>query len=336
MKLLNYLFLSLFVITMSCSTDSNPETDNTVPAIVDLINHVPDTSLDNEYRGKYSGVFGHYRNSDLHGKIYVNVGMDTRYSAVIEMVDGSLMNFKGTPLSKGRKKVIQFEGVNNKKDSFLINFTDFDNPEITNVYMAEEEDPGYIVLVKARGGITAFTMMGSFVDSADGTFSGNWDVIGDIDSSTNTQFSFPITVPFPTTVTGNALSQEIVILVISRPDNTHPITLNDPDDFDMNTSVACVPAGIIIPATEPVLVDINITGPIPLGYVGRAMSAGGQTSTILGSTNSWTLNYNPAVFTQPEGYLAENCSATTSGSWNWMGRTGTITVIPAAIGGVIE
>ncbi len=323
MKFIKIAPLFILALLMSCSTDSNNESNYDEPEILDLVAHVADSSFDKDYRGKYVGVFGHYLNSDLHGKIYVNVAMDSRYAAIIELVDNTTLRFSGTRLSRSNPNVIKYEG---SEGSFIIDFSDYENPVITNVLMNGEEEPGYIVLTKAKSGKQPDVMMGAYEETGNTVFNGNWDLITDPATNTLTPFSFPAS---GFTVTGNAETQEINMLVVSHVGSATPLTMTDPNDFDTNAAIACAPAGITIPTTQPVLIDIIITGPFPLGNVGRAISAGGQTSTINGSLASWSLNYTPEISFagQAATYSTDACATATSGTWSWNGRTGTNTVI---------
>lgn len=331
MKLIKIIPLFLITLLISCSTDSNDELNNDVPEIVDLVSYVADSSFDNTPQGKYVGVIGHYLDRDLHGKIYINMGMDKRHTAIIEMVDGSLHKFKGYNASRSNDKLIQYEG---DSGSFMLDFTDFNNPISSNVYVKNVADTGYIVLGKSKAGIAPFVMMGTYVEDPVTGFTGNWDVMTNPLTLQTTPFSFPISDPFPTTVTGSAQTQEINQLMISHVGSTSPLVMTDPNDFDTNTAIGCAPVGVVIPTTEPVLMDINITAPFNLGYIGRGISAGGQTSTINGSVSSWSLNYTPAIVvpppfatTIPASYSSDSCVETTSGTWSWNGRSGTTTVV---------
>lgn len=62
--------------------------DERIPEITNQITYIPRTHFDTTAKGKYVGVLGHYQDSDVRGKIYVNVGMDTRYTAVVDLVNG--------------------------------------------------------------------------------------------------------------------------------------------------------------------------------------------------------------------------------------------------------
>ena len=316
---------------MSCSTDNEDNQtltiDESIPEISNLITHVAATAFDNSARGKYVGVFGHYQNPDLHGKIFVNVGMDTRYSAVIELVNGERLSFKGVPQSRSAE-IIYFEG---DTGSFDLNFEDYTNPQASNVFMNDVDTEGYITLVKSTRGADPLVFIGTYEETGNEVeFFGNWDLIANPATATSTPFS--TTVPgVPFAINGTAVSQEIVTMSISHAGSTDPFVINGADDFDINAAVVCAPAGIAIPTTEPVILDITILPPFP-GFpttLVDAISAGGQTSMINGIEATWSFNYTSAIpiASIAESYLNNDCSPAVSGTWSWNGRTGTTTAV---------
>lgn len=307
------------VCMMSCSTDtSDTQTitiDESIPVIADLVAFVPNTEFDNTSKGKYVGIFGHHLNQELHGKIYINAGNDTRYAALIQLVNGEELKFNGVEQSRS-SDIIYFEGASG---SFDIDFTDYRNPEATNVIMNGADTEGYMVLEKSTRGAAPFIILGSYVDSADPSFFGNWDLI--TDPATNT--ATPVTLMG---ISGTAITQEIVTMSISHAGSMVPFISDTPEDFDTNAALACAPAGVVIPTTEPVIIDLVIPF---VGSVGGAISAGGQTSIINGIEASWSYNYTTPIPLAglPEMYLSNDCSPALSGTWSWNGRIGTTSAL---------
>ncbi|GGG33768.1 hypothetical protein GCM10011344_38230 [Dokdonia pacifica] len=329
-KLFIAAFAMLFI--MSCSTDNEDNQtvtiDESIPEISNLITHVAATAFDNSARGKYVGVFGHYQNSELHGKIYINNGMDTRHSAIIELINGETLKFQGIPQSRSNPNLIYFEG---KAGSFDLNFEDYANPQASNVFMNDVDTEGYITLVKSTRGADPLVFIGTYEETGNEIeFFGNWDLIANPATATSTPFSTTVPgVPFP--ISGTAVSQEIVTMSISHAGSTDPFVINGADDFDINAAVACAPAGIAIPTTEPVILDITIPPPFP-GFpttLVDAISAGGQTSMINGIEATWSFNYTSAIPIAgiAESYINNDCTAAVSGTWSWNGRTGTTTAV---------
>ena len=307
------------VCIMSCSTDtSDTQTitiDENIPAIADLVTFVPDTEFDNTSKGKYVGIFGHHLNQELHGKIYINAGNDTRYAALIQLVNGEELKFTGVEQSRS-SDIIYFEGATG---SFDIDFTDYRNPEATNVIMNGVDTEAYMVLEKSTRGAAPFIILGSYVDSSDPSFFGNWDLI--TNPATNT--ATPVTLMG---ISGTAITQEIVTMSISHAGSMIPFISDTPEDFDTNIAVACAPPGVTIPTTEPVIIELVVPF---VGTIGNAISAGGQTSIINGIEATWSFNYTTPIpiVGQPETYVDDSCNATTSGTWSWNGRTGTTTAL---------
>ncbi len=327
------LFIAVLtaISIVSCSTDNSDNQtltiDETIPEIANLVTFIPEAKFDEMSKGKYVGIFGHYLNRDLHGKVYINAGNNTRYTALIQLVNGEELKFTGVQQSRS-SDIIYFEG---ESGSFDINFNDYRNPEVTNVFMNDENTEAYITLAKSMRGADPFVILGSYVDSSDPTFFGNWDLIANPATLTATPFTTMIPgVPFP--VSGTGVTQEIVTMSISHAGSMTPFVINGADDFDTNAAIACAPTGLIIPTTEPVIIDILIDAPIPIGDVGDAISAGGQTSMINGIEASWSFNYtseinNPLGDNIPESYIADDCSPLLSGTWSWNGRSGTTTAL---------
>lgn len=327
MKLKTMLLGASLLVALGCSTDSDTTQENQyIPEITDLVNLVADTQYDNTPIGKYTGVFGHYLNKDLHGKIYINAGLDTRYSALIQLVNGQELKFKGKKITNSKHTVI-FTG---RSGSFQINFANYLSPLVSNVNINGEDEEAYISLVKSQNGADVFIRLGTYVDSTDPAFFGNWDLMGDPLTTEGTPFTSTIPgVPF--LVDGNAVTQEINTLVLSHTGATSQVLVNGMDDFDPNAAIVCAPIGVSIPSSEPVLIDIIVTGPISLGDIADAISAGGQTSMIIGNVASWSLNHTTQITIPfgdiPESYVTNDCNATTSGTWSWNGRSGTLTVL---------
>ncbi|WP_299210816.1 hypothetical protein [uncultured Dokdonia sp.] len=316
-KVLIAAFAAICII--SCSTeDSDIQTitiDKNIPEIADLITFIPDSQYDDTSIGKYVGIFGHHLNQELHGKIYVNAGLDTRYTALIQLVNGEELKFKGVQQSRS-KDIVYFEG---ESGAFDIDFTDHRSPEVTNVMMDSSDTEAYIILAKTTRGVDPLVIVGSYVDSTDPTFFGNWDLMANPSTNTATPVSFM-------GINGTAITQEIITMSISHAGSMIPFISNTAEDFDTNIAVACAPPGVVIPTTEPVIIDLIVPF---VGNVGGGISAGGQTSMINGIEAAWSFNYTSAIPIAglPEMYVANDCSPTLSGTWSWNGRTGTTTAL---------
>lgn len=324
MKKSIFTLFVIAVVAIGCSPEDNGIESIEENIVVNLETFVPDASFDEAPQGKYVGVLGHHTNLDIHGKIYINTGQHDQYNALVKLVNGDGMHFKGIPRSRSGN-LISFEG---KAGSFIVDFTDYGQPISSEVILLGESTPGYVAVekVSSRGG--GFVTMGTYVDSSDPSFSGNWDLIG-----TSSTVIVPVMVdipgiPFPVTL--NIPTEQISSLVVSHTGAAAPFF---DGDFETNTSSTCpgdALPGFVFPP-EPLMISADIPNPLggpALGGQG-SISAGGQTSTFNGQEASWTLNFNtpiPAAMV-PESYVNEDCSPATAGSWSWNGRSGTITVI---------
>lgn len=172
----NY-FLSLLTIgalvISSCSNDNDEDIqEQIVPVnneIISLFEEEPDPLLDNSNRGLYHGVFS-TSDLSLKGKIYVNiVGGDT-YKAEIKLRDGELLEFTANATND-----LDHISFSNERGSFTLNITDIDHVTATNVTLDTKE--GYIQVFKDRSNQRVIMALGTFVEDANPSFTGNWDVV---------------------------------------------------------------------------------------------------------------------------------------------------------------
>ena len=185
-------------------------------------------------------------------------------------------------------------------------------------------------MVKSVAETDPLVFVGTYEETGNASeFFGNWDLIANPTTNTETPFTTMIS---GITLNGTAVSQEIVTLSISHADSADPIVINGADDFDTNAAGACTPVGVMIPTMEPIIADIIINSPIPLGDVADVISAGNQTSMINGIEATWSFNYtssitNPFGDDIPESYINNDCTSAISGTWSWNGRSGTTTAV---------
>jgi len=245
------LLLAVTLVVFSCSKDNvNTETETTA----DLTQMTPSKSLDDKSEGLYVGVFGHYQNKDLHGKIYINAGNNENYTAKIELVNGQELNFRA---EQGGSN-IHFEG---DRGSFDFNIVNFNQPTASNVIVDSVAD-AYIVAKKqtTRGG-SIFVLTGSYEQDGNPSYFGNWDMIGNgIDGS------------------GELGGQLITDVIISHQGSPGPY-----HDAVMETN----PATACIASSEPFI--SSVSAPYPEVDV---MIAAGQTSSFGNRTVSWSLTHD--------------------------------------------
>jgi len=184
----------------------------------------------------------------------------------------------------------------------MVNLQNFEETIASEVELDNELTQGYIVLQKSTRGALPFILTGTYVDSTDPNFTGNWDLIG----------------------------TEIATLSISHSGSTAPILDNS---FETNTTTDCFTAvapGLTFP-TAPSLISNDLITDLfgPISGTSGGVGAGGQSSVLNGSTATWNLTYSTPVvlapfLDQPEAFYNEDCSVATAGSWSWNGRSGTI------------
>ena len=162
------LLLVVVLVVFSCSKDTiNTETETTA----DLTQMTPNKSLDQSSEGLYYGVFAHNEIQELHGKILINAGNDGNYSALIEMVNGEDIKFKGNSINKTN---IHFTS---DRGTFDFNTLDFSAPVASNVLIDDAES--YIVAFKATNRRVPTVILGTYVETGNETgFYGVWDIVG--------------------------------------------------------------------------------------------------------------------------------------------------------------
>lgn len=307
----------------SCQTEEQDfvtETNSFVT--LNLETYVPDSSLDNTVRGKYVGVIGHHTNSLIHGKIYINSGQHGQYNALVNMTDGNRIKFTGTPQTKDAS-VVFFKG---DIGSFTISFEDYLNPVISSVQFTNESTDGYLVLQKSIKGVDAVVITGTYEDSTNPGFNGNWDLIGD---GTVTIVDVAVTVPgVPFPVTLNVPTELIGTLSVSHTGSTMPLT---DTTFETNTTLDCIAATFPDAnfPTAPFIIPTDIPSPLG-GFLGGegSISSGGQTSLLNGFNANWSLSYGDPIEAAnfPGGFTDDSCTPSMSGTWSWNTRTGTISI----------
>ncbi|MFT5891126.1 MAG: hypothetical protein ACI9Y7_001226 [Dokdonia sp.] len=178
------LFTIGAMVLSSCSADSDSElTENEIinNETTSLFEVIPDASLDESEFGLYHGVFS-TRDLSKKGKIYINVGNDGIYKAEVKLRNGELIEF--TASATNTLDQIQFS---NERGSFTLDLTDIDDTVVTNVTIDALE--GYIQVFKDRSNQRIAMALGTFVDSNDAAFTGNWDMATNGNAHPNDQFN---------------------------------------------------------------------------------------------------------------------------------------------------
>lgn len=201
------LLLSVFATAFfaSCSDEeiitSNDTTTDFEVAIeqidFDPATAEPNRNFNTTTDGLYHGIIVTL-DTEIHGKIWVNINNDGHYNATVVTNEGDRFRFSGIPTSRDNTK-FSFTG---DRGSFDYDVSDIDKPVALNVNIDSKQ--GHIASVKDRAGQRAAAILGSFETNDDpaNVISGTWDLI--TDGSTNSDaFDFPNLTEVVITVTNN-------------------------------------------------------------------------------------------------------------------------------------
>lgn len=169
------LLLAVMLVVFSCSKDTI-DTETTADLVmqqnIDLNakEQSPLASFDNENKGIYLGVYVSGSSTE-RGLIWVNIGNNGDYNAIVEMTTGETLRFQGTSTSKGAFNY-HFVAKNAQFDVVLE-----DNvPVIKNASLNNELFFG--VIVKDKSNTRAMAETGVYL-SDNGLVGGTWNLITD-------------------------------------------------------------------------------------------------------------------------------------------------------------
>lgn len=275
MKKVILIFITAILFT-SCQKEEDVISTNEKTA---------NSTLDNSYKSLYKGLMNTFDTS-LKANLVINVGNDGNYIAEATFLNGDILIFNSASL--GSDENITFS---NSRGSFTVTNIENNTIEIDNLIL--DKKAGYIKAYKLSKGLEVTVLMGTFVDSGDAAFIGNWDMI-----NRGTQI----------TPTGFFSSLVIEDVVVSTPSG---YMFSDENMTFEN------PGSCVFPAPVPWLYDDG--GSLLL------LQANSQVSTFNGIDCNWGTFYgvNGATIT----YRDESCVVSTSGSWSWNGRNGTFSVL---------
>jgi hypothetical protein len=128
---------------------------------------------------KYFGVLSTF-DTQIHGELRINLETDTEFQAIVTLVNGDVLKFEAIE-DRTNPSIMHFKG---SIGSFTMDFSDKNNIVTTNFLVDHKE--GYIAAFP-ESGRGSFVIVGTYVDAADPSFNGNWDMInnGTIDPNTN-------------------------------------------------------------------------------------------------------------------------------------------------------
>lgn len=179
------LFIAIALLVVSCSKDTETvyqEADLKAQINVSEKEQAPRAIYDTSERGIYHGVIASGYNQ-TRGKVWVNVGNNTRYTALIEMVNGDVFHFEldsnDTTLEE-RPTTFNFK---TNEGGFILDVSNPRKPIITEASLYNEE---YLAnVLKSTSLQRAAVMTGVFSEIGNPLFSGTWNILsnGETDPS---------------------------------------------------------------------------------------------------------------------------------------------------------
>ena len=197
---INKILLGAYALALCFSCSNDEVTDNTTTANLDvtieaIASEQASTDINGEYKGAINPITftpesrfnetskGMYHgivvssDRELHGQIWINLENDGKYNATVVTDTGDKLSFfanMGRGPSITSFATIAFVG---ERGSFTYNVSDYNHPVATNVVIDAKES--FIQSVKDRSNQRAASVLGTFVDFADPSFAGTWDLVTD-------------------------------------------------------------------------------------------------------------------------------------------------------------
>lgn len=232
---LSLLGLSLLLLG-SCSTEEleipqELTVQEQLRTQLDIVatDQVPSEVFDNTKEGIYHGVIASEETLS-RGKVWLNLGNNTAYTAAIEMVDGSISEFTGVKIEDADIVSYFFTG---DTGSFKVTESTVNKPEITEVIL--NDAPYFMYAIKSTSQRMAVSYTGTYEVIAGGSESGIWNILanGPINPNsgiiggvaiTDVMVTFNGTTQIDTDIeTGN-------LICLNRPDWVPTADLNGPND----------------------------------------------------------------------------------------------------------
>jgi len=238
-----------------------------------------------------NGIFNAFDTS-IKGEVIISLGNSGEYRAEVRLISGETHHF--TTNSLGTENVT----FSHQKGSFVVNVLEDRTMEVADFIFDGKES--YIRVYKKQRGVDITLALGTYVETGNASFTGNWDVV-----NLGSQV-FPEGLP---TVTALGIDD----VVVSSPNGS----IFSDSDF----SNEIIPMCIDYPAFRA-YVSIDVTG----DGLQQRIEAQDQLSTFGGINCFWGLSADTVLNDILLGYRGNFCQTTSSGTWLWSGRSGTISV----------
>ncbi|MGV6828523.1 MAG: hypothetical protein ACWA45_03910 [Flavobacteriales bacterium] len=175
-KLILLLTISLAVV--SCSKENTTAIDNqenlTQQLNQDISQQLPQSNYDQSQKGLYAGVIV-ANDTQFHGKIWINIGNDGNYTALVQTIEGDKLEFNlDNQTPSLNKNTYTFT---NERGSFQVNLTDITKVTVSNITIDGTE--GYIHVRKEVNNTKVGITLGTYDAAYAGASTGTWDFLDD-------------------------------------------------------------------------------------------------------------------------------------------------------------
>ena len=173
------IFSMFSFLMLSCSQKNESvveQLDLTAQINISIKDQVPQASFDTSAEGIYHGIIAS-GTTQSRGKVWINIGNDTQYNALVEMVGGEVYNLSllsSNTSNETNPSVYEFKGMG---ASFILDVTNPRTPIITEAIL--NNDPYFSRVVKSRNQNRAMSKTGTFAGTGGSNFSGTWNLISD-------------------------------------------------------------------------------------------------------------------------------------------------------------
>lgn len=276
----------LAILFSSCSqeNDQNLSPDAVTADLTALKTQIPLPTYDQSENGIYHGVVA-AATSQSRGKIWINVGNDYNYNALIELVSGESISFLLKPKAEETEAnayIYEFESQNGH---FTIDLSDVNHPVINDLLLFDQNY--FTQVVKSMSSNMASSSTATFSETGNPAFSGTWSLIADGSN------------PNPNGNNGDGITS---LLIVIYGDDVEDFS------FDSFNAIGCLGNS----SYYPTLNSYGVADFVVCDY---------QTTSFAGGTAKWNLSFDMSV----EGYVNYFlCETTTSGTFTWTSADGTI------------
>jgi len=190
LSLLGLVLLAL----VGCSTEAvDNQQENAITQLETQLDVTADAQqpaevFDNTKEGIYHGVIASGE-TQSRGKVWLNLGNNTEYTATITMVDGSISRFTGVKVNEDEITSYFFSG---DTGSFKVTENTINRPEITEVILNETSYFMYAVKSTSQRMAVAYTGTFRVIQSGDET--GTWNILANGATDPNLPFGGGIAI----------------------------------------------------------------------------------------------------------------------------------------------